>query len=52
MKNVKKKLNFDESAVVDSVGRAGGVALFWKNWIKMIEVELSSFYITARMVDR
>ena len=28
MKNVQKKLNFDESAVVDSVGRVGGLALF------------------------
>ncbi|XP_071920784.1 uncharacterized protein [Coffea arabica] len=51
MKNVKKRLNFDDSAVVDSVGKAGGLALFWKHWIKMIEVEVSSFYITARMMD-
>ena len=51
MESVKQKLNIEDSVIVDSVGKAGGLALFWKHWIKMIEVELSNFYIAARMTD-
>ncbi|XP_071918831.1 uncharacterized protein [Coffea arabica] len=51
MEKVKQKLKFDKSAIVDSAGRAGGLTLFWKHWIKVIEVELAGFYITARMMD-
>ena len=51
MECVKQKLNFEDSVIINSVGKARGLALFWKHWIKVIEVELVGFYITARMMD-
>ena len=51
MENVKKNLNFEECCVIDSVGKSRGLTLLWKNWIRILQIEVSNFYITAHILD-
>ncbi|XP_071905749.1 uncharacterized protein [Coffea arabica] len=52
MEKVKNILKFDEAVIVESMNRAGGMALFWKEEIKIKQVLRSAFTKKAQVEDR
>ncbi|XP_071924702.1 uncharacterized protein [Coffea arabica] len=51
METVRKRLNFDHSAVVESMNRFGRMALLWKQEVKITEIHKIVFTIEAHIVD-
>ena len=52
MKQVQKRVKFENSFIVSSKGRAGGLALFWKEEVILLDVQGTDWYIEARVVDK
>ena len=52
MKKVQKTIKFENGYIVNSIGRAGRLALFWNNDVKRDEVNSTSWYIAAKIKDR
>ena len=51
MEIVKKKPQFDDSFIVNSTRKSGGLALFWKNYVRILDIEATNFYIAAHILD-
>ncbi|XP_071940395.1 uncharacterized protein [Coffea arabica] len=51
MEKVKNNLRFDEMAVVEAMNKASGMALLWKQEVKIIEVLMTAFTIEAHVKD-
>ncbi|XP_071900933.1 uncharacterized protein [Coffea arabica] len=51
MKKVKNILRFDEMVVVETMNKAGGLALLWKEEVKVLQVLKTAFTIEAHVVD-
>ncbi|XP_027067539.1 uncharacterized protein [Coffea arabica] len=52
MKQVQKRVNFENRFVVNPKGRAGGLALFWKEDVVLLGVQGSDWYIAAIVVEK
>ena len=52
MKQVQKRVKFENSFVVSSKGSVGGLALFWKEEVILLDVQDTDWYIEARVVDK
>nr|XP_027103245.1 uncharacterized protein LOC113724555 [Coffea arabica] len=52
MKKVRKRVKFENGFVVSSKGRAGELALFWKEDVTLLDVQGTDWYIEAREVDK
>ena len=52
MENVRRKLSFEESIVVEAMNRSGGMALMWRREIKMVRVLQSAFTLEAHLNDQ
>ena len=52
MKKMQRIRNCENDYVVEAVNRAGGMALFWKNEVKVKEVLQSAFAIEAHIEDQ
>ena len=52
VENIRKKLNFENSSIVESINRSGGIALMWNKDIKAIEVLQTAFTIEAHLIDQ
>ena len=51
MDRVREKLNFENSCVVESMNRSGGMALMWKDEVKIIKILKIAFTIEAHVED-
>ncbi|XP_027096192.1 uncharacterized protein [Coffea arabica] len=51
MEKVKNILRFDEMVVVEAMNKAGGMALLWKDEVKILEVLTTAFTIEAHVED-
>lgn len=51
MESVSNILHFDHSIVVDSMNRSGGMALFWKQEVSVIEIKRTTFTIEPHIAD-
>ena len=51
MKQVQKKVKFENCFIVNPKGRAGWLALFWKEGVVLLDVHGSDWYIVAKVVD-
>ncbi|XP_071902137.1 uncharacterized protein [Coffea arabica] len=51
MEKVKNILRFDEMIVVEAMNKAGGLALLWKDEVRIIEVLRTAFTIEAHVED-
>ena len=51
LEKVKNILRFEEMVVVEAMHKAGGMALFWKDEVKILEVLMTSFTIEAHVED-
>lgn len=49
--DAKKKLDFDELAIVNSIGKAGGLALMWNKDVQIQEALKTSFTIEVLIHD-
>lgn len=52
MEKIKKILRFDNSKVVEAVNKAGGMALLWKEEIKISKILVTTFTIEALVEDQ
>ena len=48
---IARSLRFDNSAVVEAMHKAGGMAVFWKEGTQVLEVNLTAFTIEVRLED-
>ena len=48
---VKNILSFDEMAVIEAMNKAGGLALLWKEEVKIVQVLMTAFTIEAHVED-
>ncbi|XP_027095016.2 uncharacterized protein [Coffea arabica] len=48
---IARGLRFDNSAVVEAMHKAGGMAIFWKEETQVLEVNLTAFTIEVRLED-
>ena len=51
MEKVKKKLNFDNSFVIEAMNRSGGMALLWNNKANILKVQGTAFTIEVKVED-
>ena len=51
MKKVKRKIKFDQCHVVDSIGKVGGLTLFWKEEVQVEIINDGNFFIEAKIKD-
>lgn len=47
LRNIQKNLRMDQSCIVDPIGTAGGLALFWQNEIQLSIIYTTNFFIEA-----
>ncbi|XP_071914102.1 uncharacterized protein [Coffea arabica] len=52
MRKVQRRIGFENSHLVDSDGKAGGLALFWNNEVKIDQIRNKEWYISARVKDK
>ena len=52
MENVRRKLGFEESIVVEAMNRSGGMALMWRREVKMVQVLQSAFTLESHLNDQ
>ena len=52
MDNVKNILKFDEVAIVEAMNKAGGMALMWKDEVKIIQMLRTAFTIETQIEDQ
>ncbi|XP_071928211.1 uncharacterized protein [Coffea arabica] len=51
IEKVQKQLKFDNCCVVNSNGKAGGLAMVWKEDIEVISIDQGTFFIGMKMKD-
>ena len=51
MEKVKRQIKFDHCYAVDSVGRAGGLAFFWKEEVQVDIIRHGNFFIETKIKD-
>ena len=51
MDTVRNRVYFDHSVIMESMNRSGGMALFWKQEVNVIEIHKTAFIIEAHIVD-
>ncbi|XP_071905855.1 uncharacterized protein [Coffea arabica] len=52
MGKVQRKIKYDNSYFVNSIGRAGGLALFWNNEVTLDKIVSTDWCISARVEDK
>ena len=52
MRQVQKKIRFENGYFVNSIGRAGGLVLFWNNDVSIDQVSNTDWYIVACIEDK
>ncbi|XP_028097038.1 uncharacterized protein LOC114296911 [Camellia sinensis] len=50
LRNIQQNLHMDQSCIVDPMGTAGGLALFWQNEIQLSVIYTTNFFIEAQVV--
>ncbi|XP_071905957.1 uncharacterized protein [Coffea arabica] len=51
MEKVQRKLRFEESVVVESMNKSGGMAIFWNTEVKVLEVKTTAFTMEIHIMD-
>ena len=51
MEKVKRQLKFDQCYVVEPVGKAGGLTLFWKEEVQVESITDGNFFIEVKIKD-
>ncbi|XP_071939954.1 uncharacterized protein [Coffea arabica] len=52
MRSVQKKIRFEKGYVVNSIGKAGGMALYWNNAVTIDHLSHTDWYILACITDK
>ena len=52
MKQIQKRIPFENCFVVSSTDRARGLTLFWKEDVLLLDVHGTDWYIAAKVVDK
>ncbi|XP_027166343.1 uncharacterized protein LOC113766338 [Coffea eugenioides] len=52
MRSVQRKISFEKGYVVNSIGKAGGMALYWNNGVTIDQISHTDWYILACIKDK